>query len=157
MIHGKKELEPEKNLILGLFKRFFHTTPSYHKEKFFVLHRGIWVATPLFITLLLIESSDIIFAMDSIPAVIAITTDPFIVFTSNVSAIMGLRALFFVVEGMVETFRFLKVGISAILCFVGTKMIISDFYQINTAYSLGFVMLVLATSILASIIRRRGV
>ncbi|HPN66942.1 MAG TPA: TerC family protein, partial [Candidatus Omnitrophota bacterium] len=107
----EEKFDPEKNPVLRLFKRFFRVSGDYHGEKFFVSHSGLWSATPLFIALLLIETSDVIFAMDSIPAVLAITKDPFIVYTSNIFAILGLRSLFFVISGMMGLFRYLKLDI----------------------------------------------
>ena len=108
----------------------------------------------MFVTLLLIESSDIVFAVDSIPAILAITTDPFIVYTSNIFAILGLRALFFVVAGMMDVFRYLKLGISVILCFVGVKMLLAHVYKIPIVVSLGVVFGVLVVSILVSLMHK---
>jgi len=152
----EEKFDPEKNPVLRLFKRFFRVSGDYHGEKFFVSHSGLWSATPLFIALLLIETSDVIFAMDSIPAVLAITKDPFIVYTSNIFAILGLRSLFFVISGMMGLFRYLKLGISAILCFVGVKMLISHFYEIPIAVSLGVVFGLLAASVIASVLHKEG-
>lgn len=150
----EEKFDPEKNPILRLFRRFFRVNPEYHGDRFFVSHGGLWSATPLFIALLMIESSDVIFAMDSIPAVLAITTDPFIVYTSNIFAILGLRSLFFVVSGMMGAFRYLKLGISIILCFVGVKMLISKVHEIPITASLGIIFGVLASSILLSMIHK---
>jgi tellurite resistance protein TerC len=152
----EEKFDPEKNPILRLFRKFFRVSPEYHGDKFFVSHSGLWSATPLFIALLLIESSDVIFAMDSIPAVLAITTDPFIVYTSNIFAILGLRSLFFVISGMMGLFRYLKLGISAILCFVGVKMLISHVLEIPITVSLGVVFGILALSIIASVLHKEG-
>jgi tellurite resistance protein TerC len=152
VLRKEEKFEPEKNPLLRLFRRFFRVSPEYHEDRFFVLHSGVWTATPLFITLLLIESSDVIFATDSIPAVLAITRDPFIVYTSNIFAILGLRSLFFVISGMMSVFRYLKVGISAILCFVGVKMLVSRFMEIDIRISLAVVFGLLAASILASVL-----
>lgn len=150
----EEKFEPEKNPAVRLFKKFFRVTSDFQGESFFIKHSGVWSATPLFITLLLIESSDIIFAMDSIPAVLAITTDPFIVYTSNIFAILGLRSLFFVISGMMGLFRYLKVGISVILCFVGVKMLLTHIYKIPITVSLGVVFGILAVSILVSLIHK---
>ncbi|MFA6356934.1 MAG: TerC family protein [Candidatus Omnitrophota bacterium] len=150
----EEKFDPEKNPVLRLFRKFFRVSPEYHDDKFFVSHSGLWSATPLLIALLLIESSDVIFAMDSIPAVLAITTDPFIVYTSNIFAILGLRSLFFVISGMMGLFRYLKLGISAILCFVGVKMLISHFYEIPIMASLGVVFGILILCILISVLHR---
>ena len=151
----EEKFDPERNPILRLFRKFFRVNPEYHGERFFVSHGGLWSATPLFIALLLIESSDVIFAMDSIPAVLAITTDPFIVYTSNIFAILGLRSLFFVISGMMGLFRYLKLGISFILGFVGVKMLVSHFYEIPITVSLGVIFGILAISILASAIHKK--
>ena len=152
VLRKEEKFEPEKNPLLRLFRRFFRVSAEYHEDRFFVLHSGAWAATPLFIALLLIESSDVIFAMDSIPAVLAVTRDPFIVYTSNIFAILGLRSLFFVISGMMPVFRYLKLGISAILCFVGVKMLISHFVEIDIRISLAVIFGLLAASMLASVI-----
>jgi tellurite resistance protein TerC len=153
----EEKLDPEKNPVLRLFRKFFRVSTDYHGDRFFISHAGLWSATPLFIALLLIESSDVIFAMDSIPAVLAITTDPFIVYTSNIFAILGLRSLFFVISGMMGLFRFLKIGISVILCFVGIKMLMSNFYEIPITISLAAVFGTLFLSVIASLlIREKG-
>jgi tellurite resistance protein TerC len=154
-IRKEEKFDPEKNPVLRLFRKFFRVSPEYHGERFFVSHSGLWSATPMLIALLLIESSDVIFAMDSIPAVLAITTDPFIVYTSNIFAILGLRSLFFVISGMMGLFRYLKLGISFILGFVGVKMLISHFYEIHITVSLGVIFGILAISILASAIHKK--
>jgi tellurite resistance protein TerC len=150
----EEKFDPEKNPVLRLFRRFFRVNPGYHGDRFFVSHSGLLSATPLFIALLMIESSDVIFAMDSIPAVLAITTDPFIVYTSNIFAILGLRSLFFVISGIMGVFRYLKLGISIILCFVGIKMLISKVYEIPITASLGIIFGVLASSVLLSMIHK---
>ncbi len=147
----EEKFEPERNPVLRLFRKFFRVANDFHKEKFFVKQTGFWFATPLFVSLLLMETSDIVFAIDSIPAVFAITRDPFIVYTSNIFAILGLRALFFVIAGMLGLFRYLKLGISVVLCFVGIKMLLTDIYKIPVGISLGVIFFVLAISILASI------
>ncbi len=153
----EEKFDPEKNPVLRLFRKFFRVSTDYHGDRFFISHAGLWSATPLFIALLLIESSDVIFAMDSIPAVLAITTDPFIVYTSNIFAILGLRSLFFVISGMMGLFRFLKIGISVILCFVGIKMLMSNFYEIPITISLAAVFGTLFLSVIASLlIREKG-
>ncbi|MDP3785972.1 MAG: TerC family protein [Candidatus Omnitrophota bacterium] len=153
-LRKEEKFEPEKNPLVKLFKKFFRVTSDFESEKFFVKHAGLRSATPLFVTLLLIESSDIVFAVDSIPAILAITTDPFIVYTSNIFAILGLRALFFVVAGMMDVFRYLKHGISVILCFVGVKMLLAHIYKIPIVVSLGVIFAVLAVSILVSLIHK---
>ncbi|HEY8347592.1 MAG TPA: TerC family protein [Symbiobacteriaceae bacterium] len=147
------EPDPEKNPVVNLFKQYFPVTEKFHGEHFFTrLPNGKLVATPLFITLLVIETTDIMFALDSIPAIFAVTQNSFIVFTSNVFAIMGLRSLYFLLDGIMGLFRYLKYGLSVILGFIGAKMLISSFVEIPTALSLGVVIGVLAISILASVL-----
>jgi len=147
-----KELKPESNPVLRIFRHFFAVSDQYEGGKFFIRREGVLVATPLFIVLLFIEVTDVIFAVDSIPAVFAITLDPFIVYTSNIFAILGLRALFFVLAGMMDKFHLLQYGLSAILVFVGAKMLISGIYHIPTGTSLGVLGLLLTISIVASLI-----
>jgi tellurite resistance protein TerC len=126
-------------------------TDNYADDKFFIKKAGKTLATPMFIVLLVIETTDVIFAVDSIPAILAITTDPFIVYTSNVFAILGLRALYFALAGVMELFHYLNIGLAIILAFVGVKMLISKFYEIPVTIALGVVVLTLAVSILASL------
>ncbi|MFN8254524.1 MAG: TerC family protein [Bacteroidales bacterium] len=153
MINEKdKKIEPDKNLFVKIFKKFMPVTNELHADKFFVKINAKTFATPLFITLLVIEFTDLIFAVDSIPAVLAISDDTFIVYTSNVFAILGLRALYFALAGIVKYFRFLKYGLSAILVFVGTKMIISGFYKIPVALSMSIIIGILLISVLISIL-----
>ncbi|HRE41513.1 MAG TPA: TerC family protein [Ignavibacteria bacterium] len=123
-----KKLEPEKNPILRLFKRFMKVIPEYHGDKFFVRIKGLLYATPLFVVLIIIETTDVIFAVDSIPAILAITTDPFIVYSSNIFAILGLRALYFALAGLVKLFHFLNYGLAFILIFIGVKMVINHYF-----------------------------
>lgn len=151
--HRNEELHPEKNPVVRLFRRLMPVTDSYQGEKFFVRQAGTLMATPLFIVLLLVESTDLIFAVDSIPAIFAVTNEPFIVYTSNVFAILGLRSLYFVLAGMVHKFHYLKLGLSVVLTFVGIKMVLLDIYKIPTALSLGVIATVLTISILASLLR----
>lgn len=153
---GDEKIEPEKNPAVRLLRRFMPITAEYHGQRFFVRINGRRWATPLLLVLVVVETTDVIFAVDSIPAIFAITLDPFIVYTSNVFAILGLRALFFLLAGIMEMFRYLKVGLAFVLCFVGVKMVIVDFYKIPIGISLGVVAGILALSILASLIRRRG-
>jgi len=148
-------IEPEKNPLLLLFKRFMPFTTEPQGEKFFIRKNKLVYATPLFATLLVIEASDLIFAVDSIPAVIAISQDPFIVYSSNIFAILGLRSLYFLLASIMGLFCYLKYGISLILLFVGTKMLVSGFYQIQTATSLFVVIGILAISMLASVICKK--
>ncbi len=147
-----KELNPEQNPVLKLFRHFFAVSDRYEGGRFFIRQPGRWVATPLFIVLLFVETTDLIFAVDSIPAVFGITLDPFIVYTSNIFAIMGLRALFFALASMMDRFHYLQYGLSAILIFVGVKMLISHWYIIPIAAALGVLALLLTTSIVASLL-----
>jgi tellurite resistance protein TerC len=152
---GEEKIEPEKNPAVRMVRRFIKITPEYHGQNFFIRKDGQLWATPLFLVLVVVETTDVIFAVDSIPAIFAITLDPFIVYTSNVFAILGLRALFFLLAGVMEMFHYLRVGLSFVLCFVGAKMLIADFYKIPIAVSLGVVAGILILSILASIVRQR--
>jgi tellurite resistance protein TerC len=150
LVEKEKEIHPEKNPALKLLRRLMKVTHDYEDGRFFVRKSdGIW-ATPLFVVLVVIETTDLIFAVDSIPAILAVTSDPFIVYTSNVFAILGLRALFFALAGAMSLFRYLKHGVSAILAFVGVKMILSEFYRIPIGIALGIIGGILLLSILAS-------
>ena len=142
-------IEPEKNPILRLFRQWMPITEDYEGAKFFVRRAGLY-ATPLLVVLLVLETTDLLFATDSIPAVLAITLKPFIVYTSNVFAVLGLRAMYFVLAGMMETFHYLHYGLSLVLIFVGAKMLAADFYQVPTEAALIVVVGVLAVSVLAS-------
>jgi tellurite resistance protein TerC len=145
------EVHPEKNPILRLFRRWVPVTQDYHAGKFFVRQPALF-ATPLLVVLLVVETTDLLFAVDSIPAVLAITLNAFIVYTSNAFAILGLRSMYFALAGMMEIFHYLHYGLSAVLIFVGAKMLVSHYYQIPTALALGVVAGVLLTSVLASVI-----
>jgi len=138
--------------LVRLFKKFFPVTEQMHGGNFFVKINSKTVATPLFIVLLVVEFTDLIFAVDSIPAILAISTDSFIIFTSNVFAILGLRALYFALAGITQYFHYLKYGLSAILVFVGVKMVIVGFYKIPIVYSLLTILGILIVSIVLSII-----
>ena len=152
MAFGKEgKIEPEKNLLVRLVGRFFPLSPDSRSHHFFVSERGRMAVTPLFLTLLVVESSDVIFAMDSIPAILAVTKDPFIVYTSNVFAIMGLRSLYYLLANVMDMFVYLKAGISFILAFVGVKMIIADHYPIPVHISLMVIAFVLATAVITSL------
>ncbi|NMC74520.1 MAG: TerC family protein [Geobacteraceae bacterium] len=148
---GEEKIEPEKNLVVRLVRRFVPVTKRIYGDRFFIRRNGVLAATPLFLTLLVVESSDLIFAVDSIPAILAVTRDPFIVYTSNVFAIMGLRSLFYLLSNVMEMFAYLKLGVSAILAFVGVKMLLSQTYPIPLYFSLGVIVGVLAISIITSI------
>lgn len=146
-----KEIHPERNPVLKLFKRFYPTTDQYVGGKFFTKVNGRTAATPLFVVLLIVETTDLIFAVDSIPAILAITVDPFIVFTSNVFAILGLRSLYFALAGVMRLFHYLSLGLSLILIFVGAKMIISGFYKMPIGLALGMIAVILIASVAASV------
>lgn len=146
-----KEVHPERNPVLKLVRRFFPTTKNYHGSKFFIRKMGRLIATPLFIVLVVIETTDLVFALDSIPAILAITRDEFIIYSSNAFAILGLRALYFAVSGVMRLFHYLHYGLSAILVFVGIKMMLSELYHIPTPYALGFIAGALTISVVASI------
>ena len=150
MTQKETHVAPEKNPVVRLFKRIVPMTGELHNENFFVKLSGITYATPLLIALLVVETTDLIFAIDSIPAIFAVTTDVFIVYTSNIFAILGLRALYFLLSGSIERFRYLKIGLAIVLLFVGTKMVLADFYEIPIVLSLVIVLGILAASILAS-------
>lgn len=147
-------IEPEKNPVIRLFRRFVPTTPEYHGDRFVVkLKDGRRYATPLLVVLLVIDVVDLVFAVDSIPAVFAVTRDPFIVFTSNIFAILGLRALYFLIAGGIHKFHLLKVGIALVLVFVGAKMLLAEIWHVPTTLSLLVVVLLLSGSIGASLLR----
>lgn len=153
--HQDTEMHPEKNPVVRLFRRLMPVSSEYHGDHFFVRQAGKWAATPLFLVLLIVESTDLVFAVDSIPAIFAVTTDPFLVYTSNVFAILGLRSLYFLLAGVMDKFYYLKLGLSAILTFVGTKMVIVDFYKIPVVVSLSVVVAILIISVIASLIRSK--
>jgi tellurite resistance protein TerC len=152
--HGK-QLDPSKNPAIRVFRRFVPIADDYHGERFFLNRGGKWFATPLFVVLIFVEISDLIFAVDSIPAILAITNDAFIVFTSNALAILGLRSMYFAVGGLMQMFHYLHYGLSAILVFVGTKMLIIDIYKVPTAVSLGVIVGILTLTIGLSWLRRK--
>ena len=147
---GEEKIEPEKNLLVRLVRKLVPITKRISGDRFFIKRRGMVAATPLFLTLLVVESSDLIFAVDSIPAVLAVTHDPFIVYSSNVFAIMGLRSLYYLLAHVMEMFSYLKLGVSCILTFVGAKMLLGDLVEIPLSFSLGVIVGTLTLSILAS-------
>jgi tellurite resistance protein TerC len=149
---GEKDIHPEKNPVLRLFRRVAPVTGQYVGSKFWVKQNGRLFATPLMVVLLVVETTDVIFAVDSIPAVLAITRDPFIVFTSNVFAILGLRALYFALAGIMDKFQFLHYGLSLILVFVGAKMVGSHYFEVPTHIALGVVAAILIVSVIASLL-----
>lgn len=154
--HPEQEIDPERNPVLRLVRRVIPVTTSYDGQKFFArapdaTGRTRIAATPLFVVLVLVETTDLIFAVDSIPAVFAVTRTPFIVYTSNVAAILGLRSLYFLLAGVVHKFHYLRLGLAVVLGFVGVKMLTAGFYHIPTALSLGVIALVLGISVAASL------
>jgi tellurite resistance protein TerC len=148
---GDEEIDPEKNPMLRLFRRWMPVTDDYVGDKFWVRQPGLY-ATPLVVVLLVVETTDILFAVDSIPAVLAITLNAFIVYTSNVFAIMGLRSMYFAVAGMMDVFEYLHYGLSAVLILVGGKMLASHYYTVPTYVALAGVVGVLAISVAASVV-----
>jgi tellurite resistance protein TerC len=154
-LQRNEEVHPDKNPVVKLLRRLMPVTEKYEGENFFVRHKGKLMATPLFLVLLIVESTDLIFAVDSIPAIFAVTDDPFIVYTSNVFAILGLRSLYFLLAGVVDKFHYLKLGLSAVLSFVGIKMVLADIYKIPIGWSLAVIAGILTVSIVASLLRAR--
>jgi len=152
-----KEIHPERNPVLRLFRRLMPISDRYVEDKFFVRLNGRTFATPLFVVLLIVETTDLIFAVDSIPAILAITIDPFIVYTSNVFAILGLRALYFALAGVMRLFHYLHLGLSVILVFIGIKMLLVDIYKIPIVVALSVVAGILVVSVVASVLRPRKV
>jgi len=147
---NETEIHPEKNPVLRLFRRWVPVTKDFEGNKFFVRRPGLY-ATPLFVVLLVVETTDLLFAVDSIPAILAITRDAFIVYTSNVFAIMGLRSMYFALAGMMEMFRYLHYGLALVLVFVGAKMLVSHYVDIPTHWALAAVAGVLTISVIASV------
>jgi tellurite resistance protein TerC len=156
LVHDRdKEADLGKNWVVRAARRWLPMTEGYAGQRFFVRQDGRRLATPLFLVLVVVETTDVAFAVDSIPAIFGVSQDPFIVFTSNIFAILGLRALYFLLAGAIEMFRFLDLGLSAILFFVGSKMLISRWYDIPVGVSLGIIAALLATAVAASLIASR--
>ena len=153
--HSNLKIDPEKNPVLKFFKKHMPVTPTMHEDKFFIKINGRQFATPLFLVLILIESTDLIFAVDSIPAILAITQDHFIVYTSNVFAILGLRSLYFALAGIVHRFWLLSYGLAIVLVFVGLKMIMIDLFKIPIEWSLVFIATIIAASVFLSLKLKR--
>lgn len=154
----KEEIEPEKNLLIRVFRRFMPVSPTLDGKNFISKIDGKWHATPLLIALLFLEATDIIFAVDSVPAIFAITSEPMIVFTSNIFAILGLRSMYFMLAGVIDKFYLLKFGLAVVLVFVGLKMVwLNDAFggKFPISYSLGFIILVIAISVILSLIFAR--
>jgi tellurite resistance protein TerC len=148
-----ENVQPERNPLMRLLQKLVPTVPEYHGTRFLVRVNGRRYATPLLVVLIAVEATDVVFALDSIPAIFAVTRDPFIVYTSNIFAILGLRSLYFLLAGIMDRFRYLKVGLGLVLAFVGLKMVVSDLYQIPVGISLAVVASLLGASILASLLR----
>lgn len=156
LVFADQEPSLEGNPALKWMRGHLRITRDYHAEKFTWMQDGVRWFTPLFLVLILIETSDVIFAVDSIPAIFAITTDPFIVFTSNIFAIMGLRALYFLLADMASRFHLLKYGLALVLVFVGAKMLVAHWYKVPIGLALGVVGIILLTSVLASLVATRN-
>lgn len=152
MFVSEPKIDPEKNLFVRIVRKMIPVTSDYHGDRFFIRKDGARWATPLLLVLIVIEGTDLIFAVDSIPAILAVSEDPFIVYTSNVFAILGLRSLYFAVAGIEKYFKYLKYGLAAILIFVGTKMAIADIFKIPIYVSLLAIAIILIISIIASIV-----
>lgn len=153
IVKREEEIHPERNPLVRWFKRLMPVTNDYREDKFFVREAGLLMATPLFVVLLMVEFTDLIFAVDSIPAIFAVTRDPFIVYTSNVFAILGLRSLYFALAGVMDKFHYLKIGLGVVLTFVGVKMLLGHTaWKIDTHVSLIVILGVLALSVIASLI-----
>jgi tellurite resistance protein TerC len=158
IVKREEEIHPERNPVVRWFKKLRPVTPEYRGDKFFVRENGIRMATPLFVVLLLVEFTDLIFAVDSIPAIFAVTQDAFIVYTSNVFAILGLRSLYFALAGVMDKFHYLKIGLGVVLSFVGVKMILAHTaWKIDTLVSLGVIVLILTVSVVWSLLRPKEV
>lgn len=149
--HSQVSVNPEANPVLRLVRRILPVTRDFHEQRFFVREGNRWWATPMLVVLVMVESSDVVFAVDSIPAIFAITRDTFIVYTSNVFAILGLRALYFLLAAVMPMFRYLNVGLGVILSFVGVKMLLSEVYPIPILFSLGVIAVILAVTLGASL------
>jgi tellurite resistance protein TerC len=146
------DVNPDHNVVVRLFRRFYPVAPHDERGNFFTIHEGRRKATPLFIVLLVVETTDVVFALDSLPAVLAITKDGFVALTSNIFAILGLRSLYFALNGIMQLFRYLKVGLAVILCFIGAKMLTDHWVHISTSVSVGVIGSVLTMSILLSLL-----
>ncbi|NUN69978.1 MAG: TerC/Alx family metal homeostasis membrane protein [Bacteroidetes bacterium] len=150
------KIEPEKNVAVRLFRKVMPVDNNYHGHAFFIRQAGKLVATPLFVCLLVVETTDVVFAIDSIPAIFAITTDPFIVLTSNLMAVLGLRSMYFVLAEVHASFVYVKYGVGVVLAYVGVKMLIMDLYKIDTAVSLGIILTILTISVVLSYLKNRN-
>lgn len=155
LLVSEEQYDPQKNMFLRFSRRFLPVTEDYVEDRFFTRIDGRWMVTPLFIVLWVVDTTDVVFAVDSVPAVLAVSRDPFIVYTSNAFAIVGLRSLYFALAGMLDAFHFLRFGLSAILAFVGVKMLISRWYDIPVGVALGVVGGCLAASVVASLLFKK--
>ena len=155
LVMAERTPDLEKNPVLRFARRHLRISDDHHGEKFIVVKNGVRYFTPLFLVLILIEASDLVFAVDSIPAIFAITTDPFIVFTSNIFAILGLRALYFLIADAASRFHLLKYGLAMVLTFIGTKMLIAPWYHVPVQASLAIVAVLIGASVVASLIATR--
>jgi tellurite resistance protein TerC len=155
LVRKEEEVDPEDNIALKLARRYLRTTKEMHGDRFFVVKDGVRYATPLFLVLIVVEFTDLLFAVDSVPAVLAISNDVFVVYTSNIMAILGLRALYFVLAGMMSRFHYLGTGLAIILIFIGAKMVASPFYHLSSLHSLIVIGVVLGASVTASLLRKK--
>jgi tellurite resistance protein TerC len=155
LVQNEAELHPERNPLFRLFTRLVPSVPTYHGSRFTVVRNGRRHATPLLLVLVCIEATDVVFAVDSIPAIFAVTRDPFIVYTSNIFAILGLRAMFFLLAGVMDRFHYLKIGLALVLGFVGAKMLLADVWKVPIGVSLGVIGALLGGAMLASWLRAR--
>ncbi|WP_308192787.1 TerC family protein [Mycolicibacterium lacusdiani] len=155
-LHRNDTIDPERSIVLRLFRRMIPVTDEYHGQKFLIRRAGRWVATPLLAVLVLIEVTDIVFAVDSIPAIFAVTQQPFLVFTSNAFAILGLRAMYFLLADLMHRFIYLKLGLALVLVWVGIKMLLLEVYKIPTGISLAVVIALLTVAVTASWMRTRN-
>ncbi|MFA6456888.1 MAG: TerC/Alx family metal homeostasis membrane protein [Bacteroidota bacterium] len=149
------KIEPEKNIAVRLIRKIMRVDNNYHGHQFFVKENGLLFATPLFVCLLVVETTDVVFAIDSIPAIFAITTDTFIVLTSNLMAVLGLRSMYFVLAEIHASFIYVKYGVGIVLAYVGVKMLIMDLYKIDTAVSLSIILSILTISVVLSYLKNR--
>jgi len=147
------DIHPEKNIVIRIFKKFFPVSNEYHGGDFFVTIDAKRFATPLFIVLIATEFTDLVFAFDSIPAIFAVTNDAYIIYTSNIFAILGLRAMYFVLAGIIDKFHYLKIGLSMVLIFIGFKMLIIDIFKIPIGYSLGVIAIIITLSVVLSLLK----
>lgn len=152
IVSQDKEVNPEKNPVISLVNRFLKVTKTYEGDRFFVRKDNMLFATPLFIVVLVVETTDVVFAVDSIPAILAVSTDSFIVYTSNVFALLGLRSLYFALAGLMQLFHYINYGLAIILSFIGVKLLISGFYEIDMKYALLFVAIILTLSVITSVL-----